>query len=171
MKLIRLKIDNPKGFRSFQPGFEIRFLKELNFDKIDEFNPYVIAGRNGSGKSNILEALASIFYHIECCHLDYRPDNFEYDEEANPNGFRAELAAPDAFEIEYFFPFSLDRQISNARILIKKESQKEPEVHWINRRDFEDTRKTKLSRHIINRISPSIMCLICFLIHQVRVCM
>jgi restriction system-associated AAA family ATPase len=155
LKLIRLKIDDPKGFRSFQPGFEIRFLKELNFDKIDEFNPYVIAGRNGSGKSNILEVLASIFYHIECCHLNYRPDNFEYDEETNPNGFRAELAAPDAFVIEYFFPFSWDRQTSNARILIKKESQKEPEVHWINRGDFEDKKETKLSSIEIKKFLPS----------------
>ena len=111
MKLIRLKIDDPKGFRSFQPGFEIRFLKELNFDKLDEFNPYVIAGRNGSGKSNILEVLASIFYHIECCHLNYRPDNFEYDEETNPNGFRAEFAALNAFEIEYFFYSSGQNEI------------------------------------------------------------
>ena len=83
MKLLRLKLND--RFRSLQPGFEVHFLREWDYDKASEFNPYCLAGRNGSGKSNILEALAAIFYHIECIYLKYRPDGFEYDEEENPN--------------------------------------------------------------------------------------
>ena len=63
MKLLRLKIN--EKFRSLQPGFEVCFLREWNYEKADEFNPYVLAGRNGSGKSNILEVLAAIFYHLD----------------------------------------------------------------------------------------------------------
>ena len=40
-------------------------------------NPYCIVGRNGSGKSNILELLASIFYNIELSLLVYKPPVFE----------------------------------------------------------------------------------------------
>ena len=78
MKLLRLKLNVP--FRSLAAGFEIHFLREWDRDRFDEFHPYCLAGRNGSGKSNVLEALAAIFYHIECIYLDYRPDRFEANE-------------------------------------------------------------------------------------------
>ena len=29
-----------------------------------------LIGLNGTGKSNVLEALANIFYHLECCTLN-----------------------------------------------------------------------------------------------------
>src|SRR5437660_5861068 len=99
MKLLRLKLDVP--FRSLPAGFEVHFLREWDRDQFDEFQPYCLAGRNGSGKSNVLEALAAIFYHLECIYLEYRPDGFEFDEETNPQGFRAEVCKPDAFELEY----------------------------------------------------------------------
>lgn len=105
MKLIRLKLDVP--FRSLPAGFEIDFLREWDFDRCFEFHPYCFAGRNGSGKSNVLEALASIFYHIECIHLENRPVGFEYDEESNPKGFSAKVCTPDAFELEYFIGIRL----------------------------------------------------------------
>ncbi|MCY2976981.1 MAG: restriction system-associated AAA family ATPase [Planctomycetota bacterium] len=104
MKLIRLKLD--VHFRSLPAGFEVDFLREWDFDQCFEFHPYCFAGRNGSGKSNVLEALAAIFYHIECIHLDYRPEGFEYDEQTNPEGFQAKVCDPDAFELEYMFPES-----------------------------------------------------------------
>jgi restriction system-associated AAA family ATPase len=102
MKLLRLKLNVP--FRSLSAGFEVHFLREWDRDRFDEFHPYCLAGRNGSGKSNVLEALAAIFYHIECLYLDYRPDGFEFDEKTNPWGFRAEACTPDAFELEYLIP-------------------------------------------------------------------
>jgi restriction system-associated AAA family ATPase len=75
MKLLRLQLNS--DFRSLAAGFEVDFLREWDRDRFDEFHPYCLAGRNGSGKSNVLEALAAIFYHIECLYLDYRPDGFE----------------------------------------------------------------------------------------------
>lgn len=101
MKLLRLKISDPKGFRSLQGGFEIIFRNERNCNAINDFNPFVLAGPNGSGKSNLLEVLAAIFFHLECMYLDYRPDSFEYSEETNPHGFQGSIATPDAFELEY----------------------------------------------------------------------
>lgn len=92
MKLLSLKINTP--FRSLPEGFEI------NFDTEGK-NPYVIAGRNGSGKSNILEALAAIFCHVEAAVLKYLPDTFSYDEEENPKGYQSKHGVPDAFELSY----------------------------------------------------------------------
>ena len=102
MKLLRLKLNVP--FRSLAAGFEIEFLREWDYGRRFEFHPYCLAGRNGSGKSNVLEALAAIFYHIECIYLDNLPSGFRFDPDVNPGGFQAEKSTPDAFEIEYFFP-------------------------------------------------------------------
>jgi len=101
MKLLRLKITDPKGFRSLQAGFEYRFRSEWDLQEEQGFAPFVCAGPNGSGKSNLLEALAAIFYHMECMYLENRPDSFDFDEQENPKGFRSDWAIPDGFEIEY----------------------------------------------------------------------
>ncbi|MBK1674754.1 ABC transporter [Ectothiorhodospira shaposhnikovii] len=101
MKLLRLKITDPKGFRSLQAGFEHRFRSEWDLQEEQGFAPFVCTGPNGSGKSNLLEALAAIFYHLECIYLENLPDSFRFEEEANPGGFRSETATPDGFEIEY----------------------------------------------------------------------
>jgi restriction system-associated AAA family ATPase len=105
VKLLRLKLG--VDFRSLAAGFEVHFLREWDRARCSEFHPYSLAGRNGSGKSNVLEVLAAIFYHIECIYLDYRPDGFEYDPQTNPNGFRADVCTPDAFELEYFVPIAI----------------------------------------------------------------
>lgn len=101
MKLLRLKITDPKGFRSLQAGFEHCFRSDWDLQEEQGFAPFVCAGPNGSGKSNLLEALAAIFYHLECIYLENLPDSFRFEEEANPGGFRSETATPDGFEIEY----------------------------------------------------------------------
>lgn len=103
MKLLRLKITDPKGFRSLQAGFEYRFRSELGLQEEQGFSPFVCAGPNSSGKSNLLEALAAIFYHLECIYLENLPDSFRFEEEANPGGFRGETATPNGFEVEYLF--------------------------------------------------------------------
>ena len=73
MRLKRIKLNS--DFRSLKSGFELDFL----YEKPDNLkvNPYCIVGRNGSGKSNILELLASIFYNIELSLLVYKPPVFE----------------------------------------------------------------------------------------------
>ena len=56
MKLLRLKLG--VDFRSLAAGFEVHFLREWDHARCFEFHPYCLAGRNGSGKSNVLEVLA-----------------------------------------------------------------------------------------------------------------
>jgi len=104
MILLRLKINEP--FRCLQAGFELVFQNEWDQSEDREgFAPYVLAGPNGHGKSNVLEALAAIFYHVSCQYLTIRPDGFDYDEDDNPQGFQDEKSVPDAFELEYLtFP-------------------------------------------------------------------
>lgn len=148
MKLIRLKIVEP--FRSLPANFEVRFLEKKNESQMFRFMPYCLVGRNGSGKSNILEALASIFYHIECTNLTNLPESFVYNEEENPNGFTSEKAVIDSFELEYYFPLKIDdikttwTQLdnitfneANAHISIKKEQGKSPIIKWLNRKIFD----------------------------------
>lgn len=119
MKLLRLKITDPRGFRSLQAGFEYHFRTEWNLQEEDGFAPFVCAGRNGSGKSNLLEVLAAIFYHLECMYLVKLPDSFRYEEQTNPNGFRSEKATPDGFEIEYLTPTPIDLEAEDEQVQIK----------------------------------------------------
>lgn len=97
MKLLRLKITDPDGFRSLPCGFEHHFRTEWSLQeeltKPEGFAPFVCAGPNGSGKSNLLEALAAIFFQLEILRvrrsflpevlqsddLDFSPVAFELD--------------------------------------------------------------------------------------------
>jgi restriction system-associated AAA family ATPase len=148
MRLLRFKINMPNGFRSLQPGFEIHFLKNDDYSLAKDFNPNILAGRNGSGKSNILEALASIFYHLDCMYSDYLPDGFLLSEE-NQSGFDNTYSIVDAFELEYFIPIPIilmDKSIKDipqipinqtkAHISIKKEIGQPPVFNWLNRDDY-----------------------------------
>lgn len=164
MKLLRLKLNVP--FRSLAAGFEINFLREWAWDRdlCFGFQPYCLVGRNGSGKSNVLESLAAIFYHIECIYLDYRPDGFEFDEKTNPNGFRAEVSTPDAFELEYIIPN--DRIVPRDpwpkqddwpvfHIRIAKEKGKRPVIHWLNKMDSGEMTETELTRAEVRAYLPT----------------
>ncbi|ELR69320.1 hypothetical protein C900_05146 [Fulvivirga imtechensis AK7] len=94
MKLLSLEIG--EQFRSLHPGFKVHFhkLTDKGVDSMLEFQPFCFAGLNGSGKSNVLEALAAIFYHLEMCVAKYRPDSFE-------KHFSRSKSTPDAFTLKY----------------------------------------------------------------------
>lgn len=96
MKLLRLKIENESGFRSLQKGFEINFHTLGDTEAMEQFRPFCFAGLNGSGKSNVLEALANIFYHLEVCVARYLPDSIK-----DPKNFKRNECTPDAFTLEY----------------------------------------------------------------------
>jgi restriction system-associated AAA family ATPase len=92
-----------------------------------EFQPFCFAGLNGSGKSNVLEALAAIFYHLEMCVAKYRPDSFE-------KHFSRSKSTPDAFRLEYLInPDTFDSSQFNfetaVKVTIVKASDKEPEMY------------------------------------------
>lgn len=165
MKLKSLKLNSP--FRSLQTGFEINFLNKHNSDKLWDFMPYCLVGRNGSGKSNILEVLAEIFYHIECIHLDFTPDGFEGSgkfNSANPDGFFAESSYPEAFELEYYYyrkgdysrrQYSSDFNIGyDAHIKIEKKINESPKVYWLNREECTKNPKILLERIEVKDFLP-----------------
>jgi restriction system-associated AAA family ATPase len=98
MKLLRLKITDPAGFRSLPCGFEHHFRTEWSLqDELaqpDGFAPFVCAGPNGSGKSNLLEALAAIFFQLEILRVrrSFLPEVLQ-------NTYQD--FAPVAFELDY----------------------------------------------------------------------
>jgi restriction system-associated AAA family ATPase len=122
MKLLKLKIGSiTENFRSLQAGFEINFHTLDNTFAMENFRPFCFAGLNGSGKSNVLEALSAIFYHLEFCVARYKPENFK-------KYFKSESCAVDAFTLEYligqhnrnYTPFYFDK------VTIEKEVGKAP---------------------------------------------
>jgi restriction system-associated AAA family ATPase len=158
MKLLRLKITDPEGFRSLQEGFEIHFLREWNYAEVREFNPYILAGPNGSGKSNVLEALAAIFYHIECMYLNYRPESLEYDEIGNPQGFQSKIASPNGFELEYYISapamFNISGALEFAHIKVVKEIDNSPLIYWVNRKLFDVRADQMLTSNVAKEVLP-----------------
>lgn len=96
MKLLKLKIQNEDGFRSLQKGFEINFHTLADTEAMGQFRPFCFAGLNGSGKSNVLEALANIFYHLEVCVAKYLPESIK-----DPQNFKRNECTPDSFTLEY----------------------------------------------------------------------
>ncbi|CAH0142228.1 MULTISPECIES: restriction system-associated AAA family ATPase [unclassified Pedobacter] len=106
MKLIRLKLCS--DFRGIKKDFEIDFFNVNTNRNPADFNPYCFVGRNGSGKSNVLEAISNIFYHIECIYLNYKPRGFEKTPKSI-KGFDATQCSPDAFELEYLIPVNWNR--------------------------------------------------------------
>lgn len=96
MKLLKLKIENKDGFRSLQKDFEINFHTLADPEAMEQFRPFCFAGLNGSGKSNVLEALANIFYHLEICVAKYLPESIK-----DPKNFKRNECTPDAFTLEY----------------------------------------------------------------------
>ena len=148
MKLLRFKVTTPEGFRSLQSGFEIYFLRDFDYPLAHDFNPTILAGRKGSGKSNILEALANIFYHLDCMYNDYLPQGFLVSEE-NPKGFDNQVCLVDAFELEYFIDIPIvlmDKPVNEvpdipvnqikAYIKISKEVGGTPIFEWVNREEY-----------------------------------
>lgn len=85
-----------KTFKSLHSGFKINFhrLTDKGIESMLQFQPFCFAGLNGSGKSNVLEALAAIFYHLEFCVAKFRPESFE-------KHFRRDTCTPDAFTLKY----------------------------------------------------------------------
>jgi len=138
MKLLKLEIgDLPKEkqFRSLHSGFKVEFHKlysdeELNdlddkgIKAMEVFSPFCFAGLNGSGKSNVLEALAAIFYHLECCVAKFKPSTFE-------KHFRTNECNPDAFILEYLIGQHNNNPYTLAyfdKIIIRKEEGKAPKM-------------------------------------------
>ncbi|MBX7226941.1 MAG: restriction system-associated AAA family ATPase [Chitinophagales bacterium] len=143
MKLLRLKIENEDGFRSLQKGFEINFHTLADTEAMEQFRPFCFAGLNGSGKSNVLEALANIFYHLEVCVARYLPESIK-----DPNNFRRNECTPDAFTLEYLIG-QHNRKAYELyyfdKVTITKEEGKEPKMFIQSFPFDEKTEKSEVS--------------------------
>lgn len=158
MKLLRLKITDPKGFRSLQAGFEYQFRSDWDLQEEQGFAPFVCAGPNGSGKSNLLEALAAIFYHLECIYLENLPDSFRFEEEANPGGFRSETATPDGFEIEYLIrpqdALKTKAHEGQAHVRIVKQPGEAPRWFLLNQEEQDDAVELTIGQTLARQLLP-----------------
>ncbi|TDL99099.1 MAG: ABC transporter [Flavobacteriaceae bacterium] len=141
MKLLKLKIEN--NFRSLQKGFEINFHTLQDTEAMEQFRPFCFAGLNGSGKSNVLEALANVFYHLEVCVARYLPESIK-----DPNNFKRNECTPDAFTLEYLIGQHNRKDYVVAffdKVTISKEVGKEPKM-FIQSFPFDDkTEKREVS--------------------------
>lgn len=137
MKLLRLKITNPEGFRGLQAGFEYYFRTEWEVQSelgaVQGFSPFVCAGRNGSGKSNLLEVLAEIFFQLEVqrARRSFLPAPLLNDE--------IDSAPPVAYELEYLIKLPLNALPESdryAHVRVIKTPQSSPQMYWLNPNDF-----------------------------------
>jgi len=143
MKLLRLKIENEDGFRSLQKGFEINFRTLADTEAMEQFRPFCFAGLNGSGKSNVLEALANIFYHLEVCVARYLPESIK-----DPNNFKRNECTPDAFTLEYLIGQHNRKAYALYffdKVTIRKEEGKEPKMFIQSFPFDESTEKREVS--------------------------
>ncbi len=130
MKLVRLTIlEKFRGLDEIitnhgKEKFSVIFREDTPCEEWQNFHPYCFAGLNGSGKSNVLEAIANIFYHLECCTLASETSEFL------ENDFKREVADPVAYELEYFIiPHEAEKRIENYHnVIIRKEKNKAPQI-------------------------------------------
>ena len=144
MKLFRLKITDPAGFRSLQQDFEHHFRTEWTLQEEEKgFAPFVCAGSNGSGKSNLLEALAAIFFQLEVLRVrrSFLPTDFIFDEDENPQGIKDGDGSLNAFELEYLInlPPELKQKGSEnlGHVRVTKLLGSSPHIEWLNAQVFD----------------------------------
>ncbi|MFF7058188.1 restriction system-associated AAA family ATPase [Achromobacter spanius] len=137
MKLLRLKITDPAGFRSLPCGFEHHFRTEWGLqDELaqgDNFAPFVCAGPNGSGKSNLLEVLAAIFYQLEVLRVrrSFLPEALQD---------QALDFSPVAFELDYLIRVPSEYRSPDspewAKVGVWKNTGESVRFLWENQSDF-----------------------------------
>lgn len=138
MKLLRLKLTDPAGFRSLPCGFEHHFRSEWSLqDELaqpETFAPFVCAGPNGSGKSNLLEALAAIFFQLEISRVRrfFLPEVLQRD---------SLDFSPVAFELNYLIRVPPEYVRPDgpvwADVGVWKEKDKPVRFLWQNQSDFD----------------------------------
>ena len=144
MKLLSFSIPKNEqniGFRSLKPGFGIYFHNEWSEDSMTRFSPFCFAGLNGSGKSNVLEALANIFYHLEVMSARILPDSIR-----NQQNFKRSECAVDVFQLEYLIGLKdtpADSMESLTKVIITKAFGEEPTMQ-IKPYPFDDEQRLSL---------------------------
>jgi restriction system-associated AAA family ATPase len=127
MKLLRLQLNN--SFRSLPVGFELVFRENDTglFENLNE--PICLVGVNGSGKSNVLEALGEIFSYLDQTFLRF----------VNKH---SDSPLINSFELEYLLPFTWNMEFITAdseltfdtefvQIKIVKPRDSLPSFYWV----------------------------------------
>ncbi|MBV7571673.1 restriction system-associated AAA family ATPase [Pseudomonas sp. PDM32] len=138
MKLLRLKITDPSGFRSLPCGFEHHFRSEWSLqDELTQslgFAPFVCAGPNGSGKSNLLEVLAAIFFQLEILRVrrSFLPEVLQNADQD---------FSPVAFELDYLIRVPSEYLRPDGPLWAKVGAWKSPgesvRLQWENQCEFD----------------------------------
>jgi restriction system-associated AAA family ATPase len=138
LKLLRLKITDPAGFRSLPCGFEHHFRSEWSLQdelaRPEGFAPFVCAGPNGSGKSNLLEALAAIFFQLEILRVrrSFLPEVLQNSDQD---------FSPVAFELDYLIRVPPEYLRPDgavwARVGVSKNPGESVRLQWKNQIDFQ----------------------------------
>lgn len=138
MKLLRLKITDPGGFRSLPYGFEHHFRTDWSLQnelaQREGFAPFVCAGPNGSGKSNLLEVLAAIFFQLEVLRVrrSFLPEVLQSD---------ALDFSPVAFELDYLIRVPAEYRGPDspewAKVGVWKNAGESVRFQWENQSDFD----------------------------------
>lgn len=129
MKLLKLKIESDDGFRSLEKGFEINFHLLDDVQLHGSFRPLCMVGLNGCGKSNVMEALSLIFYHLELCVDIHIPPEL-----LTQQGFSPEKCLIDAFRLEYLMKESNLALDENhvVKVIVEKKKGKVPQMFKTN---------------------------------------
>lgn len=128
MKLLKLQINNK--FRSLPAGFKIEFRKPNVDYEMNLHEPICLVGVNGSGKSNVLEALAEIFSYLDQTFLNFV---FEHSDSPTINSFELEYLLPVTFDLGFIrFDSSITFDEKYVRIRIVKENNAKPNFTWFN---------------------------------------
>jgi restriction system-associated AAA family ATPase len=155
LKLLRLKITDPKGFRSLPYGFEHHFRSEWTLQEElanqEDFAPFVCAGKNGSGKSNLLEVLGAIFYQLEVQRVrrNFLPEVLQSSEQDY---------LPSSFELDYLIQVPKDYRRSDspefAHVCATKEIGKAIVTMWENQTKFDAHTMEFISGEIADILLP-----------------
>lgn len=139
------KIELYDNFRSLQSGFILNFIEDNNTYNLSQaIEPYCVVGRNGSGKSNILELLSAIFYQVEVNYLNFLPkekvedkyvedgyvedgyvEDFSYQE---LKIFQSFDTKPNAYKLEYYITQN-DKEVL---VTIEKKQNKSINIYLEN---------------------------------------
>tara|TARA_A100001391_G_scaffold152753_2_gene110530 strand:+ start:238 stop:1851 length:1614 start_codon:yes stop_codon:yes gene_type:complete len=87
MHLSRLKIDHFRNLRDFEVAFP-RFVTDEDGER-REFSSHAVIGQNGSGKSNMIEAIVTIFRDLDL----NKPTEFGYELEYSCRGHSIRVSA------------------------------------------------------------------------------
>lgn len=141
MKLVKIKLLSE--FRSLPKNFEMKFSQQPLPDSDQLVSPICFVGKNGTGKSNLMELICEVFFYLDSLLLDYPTGSllakkqFGFEIE-----YRFELTLNDAFEKWKDAKFTWNNEYRHVKI-VKKPNDSEPTYSLIDNNGTESKVKRK----------------------------